>query len=237
MSKKWIKSLWFIYILITCPILLFPLQTVRSMSDSGETSEVFRTSVDPKLRDQIDEFCETIRAKELTPALEAQITNLIKGFKNKGRIKVRGEEMWARDKVLKDLRDIGTPTIPLLERALTDKDPLIRDGAIIALNYVIRVKKATRRGSYISSVKDCIPIFIRSLNDVDQGVRRGAIAYLANIAFWERDLKPLIVPHIVKMLDDASHPVAYQAAVSLVKLGKRDLVPENLLKEVGNEVE
>jgi len=144
-------------------------------------------------------------------------------------IDVNGEMRCVTTMAIWELRKIGQAALPqLIDMARDHNDPTVRQYSLGVISYIYKDQKG--------DVMDVVPVFVRSFWDKETIVREAAVGVIASMArgFYRQrrddELKQLI-PYLVKSLHDRDEVVQSTAADGLYRIGKKDLVPKELIKK------
>lgn len=144
-------------------------------------------------------------------------------------VEVNGEKLSMSTLAFRELRKIGEPAIPqLIDAAANHSDPVVREYAVGVTHLICQDLDA--------NVMEFLPVFVRSMWDKDARVRVSAVAQISQMAsrFYrrkrEKELEQLI-PYLVKALGDKDYIVQIVAGETLFRIGRRDLVPQELIKK------
>jgi hypothetical protein len=83
-----------------------------------------------------------------------------------------------------------------------------------------------------------LPIFARSLEDTSAAVRTAAVSQIGNLCIdlshekRQAELE-ISIEFLAAALEDESDLAKYAAGEYLLRLGRRDMVPERLMRELG----
>jgi HEAT repeat protein len=136
---------------------------------------------------------ETVKVGVAAPA----ILEALKGFQDTGTLLIQPAEALAA---------MGDPAVPFLVKALSDKDKVVREGAVMALGYV-------KRGS--PAVIRAIPAIIKLLRDKESDVRFSACGTVWMLG----EAASGAVPDLIHLLDDEDPYVRSWAAFALSEIG------------------
>ncbi len=145
-------------------------------------------------------------------------------------VEINGESQSIRSIANRQLREeIGERAVPqLIDAAANHSSRGVRQTALDII-YDLHQDDDSKLMEYL-------PVFVRSMEDVDSKVRGTAVAQIGKMArrfhFYKRqkELEQLI-PYLVKALSDKDKGVEIIAGAFLFRIGRRDLVPQELIKK------
>jgi hypothetical protein len=116
----------------------------------------------------------------------------------------------------------------LIDAAATHQNPSVRERAL-GIFFMIASDKDDNLIQYL-------PLFVRSMSDKDACVRAVAAGQVGNMAIHFRshndeEKVQQCIPYLIRALKDESECVRASAGHSLFRLGKKDLVPQELIQK------
>jgi len=81
--------------------------------------------------------------------------------------------------------------------------------------------------TFIPYVKDCLPVYFALLDDKDEEIRERTIVYLGSIGQSHEELRPIIIPNLIRLLDDSNEKVSHHSSESLINMGYIKHLPED----------
>jgi len=149
-------------------------------------------------------------------------------------ISVSGKKYSLSTKACWDLREIGEAAIPqLVDTAASHTSGNARQSAL-ALIYDLTKTQDMRPLKYL-------PVFAQSMYDKDPKVRGTALAQIREMArrfhrnHQQKELDQ-VMPYLIKALGDNDEGVRHVAGDGLFRLGRKDLVPQELIEKYEMEI-
>ena len=142
---------------------------------------------------------------------------------------VNGKKYVVSTVAIWELRKIGEAALPqLIDTARDHNDPTVRQYSLGVISYIYKDQKG--------DVMDVVPVFVRSFWDKEKVVRETAVVVIASMArgfFRQKREKELtqLIPYLVKSLHDQDEFVQATAAEGLYRIGKKGLVPKELIEK------
>ena len=147
-------------------------------------------------------------------------------------VEIEGQTSSVANEANAKLRRIGRVAIPqLLDATVEDSNPEVRQRAVAIIYMLIK-------GGEGSKVLEYLAVFVRSTYDENVEVRGTATAQIGNMArrfYREKREKEvdLLLPYLLKALGDEEERMRVYAAEILYRTGRKNLVPEELIKKHG----
>jgi len=183
-----------------------------------ELKEKIKVPIDEETRKKIDGLVNDL-------ARDHEYTAEFNGQKYSVAWKARG-----------DLLRIGDAALPqLIDAAAAHNNPSVRQDAVGTIYLGIK-------GAGDDKLLEYLPVFVRSTYDKDVEVRVTAMGHVGNMArlFYRRErheeLEQLI-PYLAKALRDKEERMQSVAAGNLFRVGRKDLIPEELIDKYGIDKE
>lgn len=212
------------------------VQPARSGAEDTEGDAkapgVFLPGLEPELEEEVGRLAEKM-SPPAEPAVREEIGRQLEAFAQEGRFVEReGRRVSVVSVAYERLRAIGNPALPDLMRAVLNSEPKVRSRALNAIYQITQPQKA--EGVYL-------PLFARSLWDKAPEVRTCALAQIGNLALAAAKAGnaaslEAAVAWLRRGLDDPDPRARYIAGEFLWRVGRKDLVPHELLEQgVGTE--
>jgi len=212
-----------------------------SKSDLQGAERVFQEKVPPELQATIEKTMQEIaeqypvkeeemqKIRHLFSALNDNRNIIHLDEKDLHQFGVATKELLPKYWVIGDLayekfKEIGEPAVPFLAQQLVKEPAKQRQTALRVMSgiiYELNLQKKLQEEEYKNRY---IPIFMRSLKDVNAEVRVMALGGLGDIG------DDSVAPEIVKLLQDKDEAVSESAAMTLLRLKREDIIPPTKLK-------
>lgn len=199
----------------------------RVDDDRQQEDTVFLVQLDPKIEEAVERIKEKNRIS-IDDSTKDKIENLTNDLaKQHEWVDVDGTKVPLTTKASWDLREIGKAVIPqLIDAAATHQDPFVRERTLGTV-FIIATKKDKNLIEYL-------PLFVRSISDKDAGVRMAAAVHIGNMAIHFRSQNDeekvqQCMPYLIQAMKDENERVRASAGHGLFRLGRKDLVPQELI--------
>ena len=221
----------------TVGLVLALVLTYACRETDVESQQPAETVFLPTLDPEIERAVQRVKQKSAIHIDEATRENVHQAINELAHtheyVEINGHRAAVSSQAMARLRKIGQPAIPqLVDAAATHDSRLVRQHA---LGTIFRLTKTED-----TNLIEYLPVFVRSMWGRNPGVRGTAVAQIGQMAsqFYRRKRQRELeraIPYLAKALSDEDKGVRIHAASCLLRIGRRDLVPEELIEkgEVG----
>lgn len=224
---KKVKILTVVGVIALIIVLLVVMVTLKSAeTENGVMS-----------RQEAERRVKELKQKIVVPiddATREKIDGLVNdlALEHEYTVEFKGQKYSVAWKAGGDLRRIGKAAVPqLIDAAANHNNPKVRQSAV-SIVYGLSEKRNDIK------LLECVPVFARSMYDEDVEVRGTAMCQIGNMArlFYRRgrhEQLEQLIPYLVKALRDKEERMRSAAAGYLFRVGRKDLIPEELITKYG----
>ncbi|MHC4568843.1 MAG: HEAT repeat domain-containing protein [Planctomycetota bacterium] len=199
----------------------------KPVDNSQQKAGVFLGQLDPKIVEAVEEIKEKNRIP-IDGSTQDRIENVTNDIGQEFEyVDVDDRKVPLSTKASWGLREIGKAAIPqLIDAVARHQDPSVRQHALGTV-YMIVMEEDENLIEYL-------PLFVRSMSDKEAGVRIVAAGQIGNMAIHFRSQNDeekiqQCMPYLIQALKDQDERVRACAGHRLFRLGRIDLVPQELI--------
>jgi hypothetical protein len=149
--------------------------------------------------------------------------------KNNEYIDVNGEKVVMSYHAYRELRDIGEPVMPILIEELNNNRSTRVRTYLLSIGCYINEKNNAMLLEYL-------PVPVKYMKDNESEIRQASISIMGTMAIRFKfqgnpEYFEKVVPYLIEAMKDKERYIQSIAGKDLFDCGRRDLVPEDLIKE------